>query len=635
MGGNTVQEMELFIPPGLTPLERWLSITARPLRDAQGRLTGAVAVVRDISDAKRAELALRESEERYALAARGANDGLWDWDLRSNQVHFSPRWKAMLGFTEDELTTNPDEWFQRVHPDDIERLTTGLAAHQHRLDSHFEYEYRIQHRDGVYRWMLSRGLAVWDDMGRALRMAGSQTDITVRKQFEEQLLHAALHDSLTGLPNRALFLDRLGQVLNHTHRNPNYRFAVFFLDLDRFKVINDSLGHAVGDQLLITIANRLRECLRPGDTIARLGGDEFTVLLEGVHDAQAAHEIAERIQRTLAAPLHLGEQQVYTTTSIGILLGHSEYHTAAEIVRDADIAMYQAKMKGKARAVVFDPTMHIKVVSHLQMESELRTALEEGQLRVHYQPIVALDTGQIEGVEALVRWQHPQQGLLTPGSFLAVAEESGLIVPISWWVLREACQQLHIWQQEIPAAQALWVSVNLAPQQLAETDAVTTIRTILQESGLAPTCLKLEITEHTLVEYGEATAQAIAKLRQDGVQLCIDDFGTGYSSLSYLHLLPADVLKIDRSFISRMGERTDRTEIVHTIIALARALGMKAVAEGTETATQADELRRVACDFGQGWLFSKPVDAEALAKLVRTGHSLFTTPAPVMEPLAA
>jgi diguanylate cyclase (GGDEF)-like protein/PAS domain S-box-containing protein len=620
LSGNEIDGLELFAPPSQNVSGRWLSITARPLHETHGPIMGAVAVVRDISSAKRVELALRESEERYALAARGANDGLWDWDLRGNQIHFSPRWKAMLGYAEDEIGTTSDEWLQRVHIADREHLEARLTAHCHRLITHLEHEYRILDSDGHYRWMLCRGLAVWDEAGRAIRMAGSQTDITDRKLFEQQLVHDALHDSLTGLPNRVLMTDRLGQALSRARRNPAYHFTLLFLDLDRFKIINDSLGHSTGDQLLIAIARRLQECLRPSDTIARLGGDEFTILIEDIQDQQAAYEVTDRIQRAISGPLRLGDQNVFTTASIGILPSSADYESPQDMIRDADTAMYQAKMAGKARAVLFDPAMHAQAMLHLHLEAELRWALERDELRVHYQPIVALDSGRIEGIEALVRWQHPQRGLLNPPAFLSVAEDTGLLSQISWWVLREAARQLRSWQLQVPEAASIWVSVNLCAQQLTQPDIVDSVRRILAETGLSARNLKLEIIEHTLVEYGDLTSQVIAQLREIGVQMCIDDFGTGYSSLSYLHLLPVDVLKIDRSFISGMGQYGDRSEIVQTIITLARTLGMKAVAEGTETVEQADELRRLACDFGQGWLFSKAVDAVSLESLIRAEH---------------
>ncbi len=606
LAGEEVDGLELFLP-----LEgsagQWLSVSARPLRGAGDTVGGAVMVLRDISASKRADLALRESEERYALAARGANDGLWDWDLRTNRIYYSPRWKAMLGFAEHELGTDPGEWFERVHPDDRERLEIHLQAHFRRLITHFQHEYRIKASDQSYRWMLCRGLAVWDAHGTATRIVGSQTDITDRKRAEQRLLHDAFHDGLTGLPNRMLFLDRLKHAILRNRRSEEHAFAVMFLDLDRFKVINDSLGHSAGDALLEEVARRLEHSMRPGDTAARLGGDEFAILLEDVSSSEAALAISERIQQAIAMPLRLNDREMFTTASIGITLYQPGYESAADLIRDADTAMYHAKMRGKACAVVFDPAMHAAAMEQLQVETALRWAVERDELRLHYQPIVALDTQRIEGFEALIRWQHPQRGLLFPQDFIAIAEETGLIVPIGWWVLREACRQLKLWQNEIPGTESLWVTVNLSARQLVQPDVVQIVLGTLDEHQLAAHALKLEITETALVNSSQQVRAALSELRAAGVKICIDDFGTGYSSLSYLQRLPVDILKIDRSFIQTIEETGDQGAIVGNIIALASVLGLEAVAEGTETASQVERLRDLHCSYGQGWLFSKPL----------------------------
>ncbi len=619
--GHAVDGMELFMVTAQDDaVGQWLSITARPLSEHQGKVTGGVAVIRDVSEAKRAEIALRKSEERYALAAYGANDGLWDWDLSSNEVYFSPRWKEMLGYTEQEIGSSINEWLDRLHPDDRERFDTNLVAHQQCLITHIEIEYRILHKNGSYYWMLCRGIAMWDKVGQTIRMAGSQTDITHRKRVEEKLLHDAFHDGLTGLPNRVFFVARLENVLQRMRARTIPGFTVFFLDLDRFKVVNDSLGHMVGDQLLITVARRLEECVRPGHIVARFGGDEFTILFEDIHDTQTAYAMADHIQTMLSATLYLDEHETFTTASIGILLhntDNSDYKSATDIIRDVDTAMYHAKIGGKARSMLFDPVMHTQAMSQLRLEADLRWAIERNELRVHYQPIVAMDTTEIVGFEALVRWQHPLHGLLFPGEFLKLAEETGLIVPISWWILRVACRQLHEWQRQIPGAASLWMSVNLSVRQLLQSDMVDQVRCILDETGLEAHSLKLEITEHALMEYGEVTTRLLTELRDMGIQLCIDDFGTGYSSLSYLQRFPIDVLKIDRSFINQIGDHGQRSEIVKTIIELVRILGLQAVAEGTETIHQARELQRLKCDFGQGWLFSKAVEAAEIETLIR------------------
>jgi len=614
--GEIVDGAEICLRSAGSVSEQWLSVTARALRDAHDQIGGGVAVFRDISVSKRVEAALRESEARYALAARGANDGLWDWDMTSNQVFYSPRWKAMLGYAEHEIGTAPEEWFSRIHPDDRELLEMRLAAHYKRLISHFEHEYRILHSNGNYRWMLCRGLAVWDEAGQAVRMAGSQTDITERKAAEQRLLHDALHDALTGLPNRALFMDRLGHAITRSRRNTEYTFAVMFLDLDRFKVINDSLGHSAGDQLLTAIAARLASCLRPGDTVARLGGDEFIILLEDMSDPNATSDTAERLQSVLAEPLQLDGHDVFTTASIGVTLSTLGYNNSEDMVRDADTAMYHAKMRGKSCHVIFDPIMHAQAMSQLQLESDLRWAIEREELRVYYQPIVLLQSGGIVGFEALVRWQHPQRGLLYPVDFIMIAEETGLIVPLGWWVLNEACRQIRAWQTQFSDVESLSINVNLSAKQLTQSDVVGRIAQALEQAGLEPHYLKLEITETTLIESNEATLATLTSIRELGVQFCIDDFGTGYSSLSYLHHFPIDILKIDRSFISRIGAKGDQGEIVQTILTLAKTLGLEAVAEGTETTQQLDLLKIFQCDYGQGWLFSRAVDQEHATALL-------------------
>ncbi len=612
--GEAVDGREVYLPDAADG--QWLNVSARPLHSDGETITGGVMVVRDISASKRAELALRESEERYALAARGANDGLWDWDLRTNQIYYSPRWKSMLGYGEHELGTDPAEWFERVHPDDRERLEIHLEAHFRRLITHFQHEYRIRASDHSYRWMLCRGLAVWDENGVATRIVGSQTDITDRKRAEERLLHDALHDGLTGLPNRILFLDRLKHAITRSRRNQGRSFAVVFLDLDRFKVINDSLGHGAGDALLEAIARRLEQSLRPGDTAARLGGDEFAILLEDIGDGATALAIAERIQQVIATPVHLNEREMFTTASIGITLYQPGYDSATDMIRDADTAMYHAKMRGKACAVLFNPTMHAAAMEQLQLETALRWAIERNELRLHYQPIVNLKTQKIEGFEALLRWEHPQRGLLHPEEFIAIAEETGLIVPIGWWVLREACRQVKIWQQTIPGAERLWVTVNLSARQLLQPEVAQIVLGTLDEFELPAHALKIEITETALVNSNQETREQLARLRAAGIKICIDDFGTGYSSLSYLQRLPVDILKIDRSFVQSIEDTSSQSAIVGNIIALAHVLGLDAVAEGTETPAQLQRLRELHCTYGQGWLFSKPLNAGEAARLL-------------------
>ena len=564
---------------------------------------------------KHAQEALKESEERYALAARGSNDGLWDWNLSTGLVHFSPRWKAMLGHQEGEIGDRPEEWFDRIHDADRERVKDEIAAHQKGLTPHFESEHRVLHKDGGFRWMLSRGVAVYDGSGNALRMAGSQTDITEGK----------VSDPLTGLPNRLLFIDRVGRLIKHTQRRKEHLFAVLFMDLDGFKMINDSMGHLIGDQLLLGVANRLEKCLRSTDTVARLGetftvarlgGDEVTVLLDDIKDPNNAKLAAERMMKTLAAPFILGGKEVFTSVSIGIALSNSVYEQPEEILRDADTAMYRAKSLGKARYEVFDADMRASVMARLQLETDLRHALERGEFRNFYQPIVALSSGEIAGFEALLRWQHPTRGLLGPDEFIPVAEETGLIRELGWWNLREACRQISEWRAVLIAYPHLTVSVNLSAKQFLQPNLVEDIRKLLSELALPPESLKLEITESTVMADPSAAVEMLQQIKALGIHLAIDDFGTGYSSLSYLHRFPLDTLKIDRSFISGMRDDGEGMEIARTILPMASNLQLDVVAEGVETVQQVTLLKKLHCKYGQGYYFSKPLSAEGIMALL-------------------
>jgi diguanylate cyclase (GGDEF)-like protein/PAS domain S-box-containing protein len=564
---------------------------------------------------KHAQEALKESEERYALAARGSNDGLWDWNVSADVVHFSSRWKGMLGYQEEEIGDKPAEWFDRIHDADRERVKEEIAAHRNGLTPHFESEHRVLHKDGSFRWMLSRGVAVHDSSGNALRMAGSQTDITEGK----------VSDPLTGLPNRLLFIDRVGRLIKHTKRRKDQLFAVLFMDLDGFKMINDSMGHLIGDQLLLGVANRLEKCLRSTDTVARLqetftvarlGGDEFTVLLDSIKDPNDAKIAAERMMKALVSPFILGGKEVFTSVSIGIALSNSAYEQPEEILRDADTAMYRAKSLGKSRYEVFDADMRASVMARLQLETDLRRALERGEFRNFYQPIVALVSGEIAGFEALLRWQHPTRGLLTPNEFIPVAEETGLIRDLGWWNLREACRQISEWRASASAHRHLTISVNLSAKQFLQPKLVEDIGKLMRELALPPEALKLEITESTVMADPTAAVEMLQHIKSLGIRLAIDDFGTGYSSLSYLHRFPLDTLKIDRSFISNMGNDGEGMEIARTILPMANNLQLDVVAEGVETIQQVAVLKKLHCKYGQGYYFSRPLSAEGTAALL-------------------
>lgn len=565
---------------------------------------------------KRAQESLKESEERYALAARGANDGLWDWNLLTNAIYFSGRWKSMLGYQESEIGELPDEWFDRIHDADRDRVKEELAAHQNGLSPHFESVHRLRHKDGTFRWILSRGIATRDESGKPVRMAGSQTDVTEGK----------VSDPLTGLPNRLLFLDRLDRLMKHAKRHTQSRFAVLFLDLDAFKMINDSMGHLIGDQLLLGVAKRLESCLRATDTVARLapetftlarmGGDEFTVLLDELRDPDDAERTAQRIIKAFSEPFVIGGKEVFTSASIGIAPGSSSYCHPEEILRDADTAMYRAKSLGKARYEVFSADMRASVMARLELETDLRRAIERQEFRNFYQSIVDLETGEIMGFEALLRWEHPSRGLLAPKEFIQVAEETGLIRELGWWNLRQACLDISDWNAQSGRDRPLTMSVNLSIKQFMQPNLVENIRTLLQELRLQPETLKLEITESTVMEDPVIAIEMLQQMKALGIRLAIDDFGTGYSSLSYLHRFPLDTLKIDRTFISGTEGGVNGMEIARTILPLAKNLCLDVVAEGVETAEQVEELKRLKCQYAQGFYFSKPVLREEVESLL-------------------
>lgn len=587
------------------------------IEDNPTQVLNWVMLLRDISLRKQAEETLRESEERYILATRGANDGLWDWNIKTEEIYYSPHWKDMLGYQDDEISATIDEWISRIHPDDREAVIYALSNHLKNETPHFQSEHRIKHRDGTYHWMLVRGMAVRDANGTAYRMAGSQTDITARKNAEEQLVHDAFHDQLTALPNRALFLDRLERMIEYSLRHENYHFAVLFLDLDRFKIINDSLGHVVGDQLLIEISKVLKTCMRKADTVARFGGDEFMVLIDDIPNIQAAAKVAHHIQEAIARPFLVGNNRIFTSASIGIVLSGNGHVSKEDIVRDADIAMYQAKMLGKAKYVIFNTDMRNQAINRLNLENDLRHAIVRGELELHYQPIVTLKDNAISGFEALLRWQHPQKGNIPPEEFIPIAEETGLILDIDYWVLRRACSQMKKWQEQFTDYNNLFVSINISQQQFNQPEFLSKVRKVLKDSWLNPNCLNLEITENALMENEESVIDVLNNIRSLGVGLHIDDFGKGYSSLNYLQQFPIDTLKIDYSFINRIGTNGDRAEIVKTILVLAHELGVDTIAEGIETENQFAQLRELDCHYGQGYFIGWPLRPDQVPELLQ------------------
>lgn len=575
-----------------------------------------IACGQNMSILHQAQRSLLETTERYALLIMGINDGVWDWDLGTNEVYYSPRWKILLGYQEDEVGQTLEEWVNRIHSQDVERVKLNLTLHVQGQTPHFLQEYRIRHKNGQYRWVLSRGQVLRDQYGQAYRMAGSLTDQTEHRMAETQLLHDALHDPLTGLPNRALLLDRLSQSLRHAYRRATYHFAILFIDIDRFKIINDSLGHASGDQLLIEFTHRLQQHLRPDDTIARVGGDEFVILLDDLSAMDDALIVAQRLISAFQAPYIVRGQSFLATASVGVHLKSDLNQPADEYIRNADIAMYRAKVAGGNRYVIFQPEMHATLRERMQLENSLYQALENQELCVYYQPIYALSDKQLKGLEALIRWQHPVEGLIHPDKFIPIAEETGLILPIGAYVLWQACQQMQQWYEEFPDLN-LVLSVNVSARQLSQPQWVDTVFETLTRTGLAPQKLQLEITETTIVENPDAAMQTLLELKGQQIRLAMDDFGTGYSSLGYLSRLPIDVLKIDRCFVKDIEENENSLEIIRAILGIAQGLNLTVVAEGIETATQAQHLQQLGCPVGQGYYFSVPLDVAATTQLIR------------------
>lgn len=584
----------------------------------------ALARIRSQLNRKWAEEALLESEERYALAARGTNDGLWDWDFRTGQIYVSPRWKDMLGYGPEDWNDreggcDPEQWLSRVHHDDQVRLRCDVEAiRKTHGATEFVEELRMLHQDGSWRWMLARGTVLRDADGAAIRMAGSQTDVTRDRAF----------DALTGLPNRVLFLEMLNRSIDQFRRDGTQAFGVLFLDLDRFKLINDSLGHQAGDELLKVVGRRLHLSLHanesasaPAGLVARMGGDEFAMLLPGVSHPDQARAIATRIQSLVFTPVDLAGRQTFTSGSIGIAIAQNPASSASELLRDADTAMYKAKASGKGGAMIFDAAMRDQALLRFELETDLRLALDRREFEIQYQPKVSLDSGFLVGLEALVRWRHPVRGLIQPDQFIPIAEETGLIVPIGQWVLREACFQLCRWDLDHPTQPPVEMAVNLSVRQIQHADLVDEVRQILEETGLAPQRLQLEVTETLLVEDSMEALSVLWALKALGVGLKIDDFGTGYSSLNYLSHLPFDSIKIDRSFILNMLSDETSLEVVKAIIVLAQSLGKEVVAEGIETKEQLAGLQSLGCGFGQGYFFSRPVDEGVIRQILARGFS--------------
>jgi diguanylate cyclase (GGDEF)-like protein/PAS domain S-box-containing protein len=586
-------------------------VTDTPVHDEQGNLVAIIGVSTDITELKQTE-ELRRSEERFRLLAENAQDLIFRYRLKPTPgfEYVSPSATAMIGYTPEEHYADPELGLKIVHPDDRHLIDEVLRHPESPITI------RWLRKDGTVIWAEQHNKPIYDDAGELVAIEGISRDVTERKVLEEQLEHQAFHDPLTDLPNRHLFMDRLGQTLRRTRRRRKRKVALLFMDLDNFKVINDSLGHELGDELLVAVAERLRGSLRPEDTLARIGGDEFTVLIEDVESPEDLVRVAERIGEDLREPFVIDERELFVRTSIGIAMGEARTRTTEELLRDADMAMYRAKAEA-ADYRMFDPVMYERFLERLELENDLRRAPENEKFKVYYQPKFRLgQSDRIESVEALVRWEHPQRGLILPEGFIPVAEETGLIISIGGWVMKEACRQAKEWQERHPSEPHLSVCVNLSAGQVRHPGLLQDVSSTLRESKLGADSLILEITEGTLPKDTELLETIFGELKALGVRLAIDDFGKEYSSLSYLKQLPVDSLKIDGSFVESLGEDPTTTTIVEAVISLAHSLGLEVTGEGVESAEQLEHLRRMGCDLVQGTHLARPLPSEEVELLL-------------------
>ena len=563
---------------------------------------------------------LSQNQERYSLAMRASNDGLWDWDLKTNKICYSDRWKEMLGFNDHEISDTADEWLSRVHPEDHDRVRASIDAYLEGTTSNFEIEYRIRHFSDNYLWMMAKGLAIRTSDGRATRFAGSQTDVSERKSNEEQMIHDALHDTLTSIPNRTLLLDRIRQSLVRRKRYPKTSFAIIFIDLDRFRLVNESLGHIHGDELLQLISARLKETIPISDTVARLGGDEFSILLQDINSVRDVEVIAKDIQNLFSKPFFLGDREVFASASMGIAHSDNDYKTPEEILRDAELAMYRAKREGKSQSIVFQPQFRQSSLSPIDLDTDLRRALDRDEMELHYQPIISMRDRTISGFEALLRWSHRSRGVISPNEFIPLAEETGLIYDLGQWVLGKACKQIAAWNKSKKKEDQLEISINLSSRQFSDPNLVEGIVENIEKSGFDAEFLKIEITESALMQNAQRSVSMLNQLKDLNIKVCVDDFGTGYSSLSYLHTFPIDTLKIDRSFVHDMSRNFRNMEIIRTIIMLAHNLKLDVIAEGVETGEQDAQLSALGCQFAQGFYFSRPINSSDAALLIQQNH---------------
>lgn len=555
---------------------------------------------------------LQRRESRLRIAVEGAGDGLWEWDFRSDEVYYSARFNEILGLRAEDTVDAPCRWLDRVHQDDLKVLRARLDAHLQRARGAFQCEHRLIDSHGEIRWVLARGRSEWDLDGEALRMAGFLMDITDRRRSEDNALHRSLHDELTGLANRGLFIDRVDRALAIPERDGGNSIAVLFVDLDHFKRVNDLYGHGAGDEVLREVSRRLNKVLRPGDTVARLGGDEFGILLTNVKETELAIHVAERILNLISDPVAVGRNELVVSASIGIATNETRYDDAPSVIEDADLAMYRAKSLGRSRYQVCNQLIHKKAISRIELEADLRLAVDDQQFVTHYQPIINLEDGMVLGVEAMVRWMHPERGLLRPGQFIDLAERSGVIIDLGWQVLESACCQVGRWRRQLPEAEHLFLGVNVSSKVLVEGMFIKRLESVLELACLPPEALVLELQEAVTLDHWDQVCGPIQGLKDLGVRLAVDDFGLKHGSLSQLDRQIFDMMKMDPTITNRVESATNGDHLPSSMIGVAEQMGVQVVAEGVETAEQLEALCGLGCRMAQGFWFAKPSDAETV-----------------------
>ena len=593
----------------------WVHIRATVVRNSDGVAERVVGIHMDITARKNQEETLRLSEERYALSALASNDGLWDWDRIQHRMHYAERWNTMLGFPADAGDGSPSHWMNRVHPQDLAILNARLEGAVGR-EGVVSVEYRMRDATENYRWMQCRAVVKRDLNGRIKRIVGTQSDIHRRKMRDEQKLHDAVHDGLTGLANRAAMRERLRGAIARRQVSPDLGYAVIVFEIDRFKEINDLLGHHVGDAVLSELATRLRPLQKLGALPARLGG-QMGVALDPMASETEVSALMRRLEELVAAPFLIEERELFISLSMGIAIGNAHYKDPEEALRDASLALTRAKERGGGQHEIFDAQRHVSVSDRFKIEAQLRAALDHGgEFAVHFQPIVVLATGRLAGFEALMRWNNPTLGSVSPTQFIPIAEDTGLIVQLGLLALEQAIGRLVQWNKEFPSDQPLFMSVNVSGRQFTADGFIWLVSDVLTDYGVDPGLVKLEITESMLMDDPARTIASLQALKVLRVKLAIDDFGTGYSSLSYLSRFPIDTLKIDQSFVGAMGSKREDEAIVRTVAALSHTLGLDVVAEGIEREEDREALVSLGCEYGQGWLFGKALSADATRDLI-------------------